>query len=162
MIATRCASLRERMRQRPTLPCKADGEAISVEEVGGGVRLPLYSCPFKHEDGSPCNYFTHKRTHFLRHIAAGASDSTHETMLRKICRSDHPWLTNLDYVYAAAAIAERERWPQLGLSTTRRSLNLLCERFNDNRTKCLACFFCGQLRATCEGYPYVDLKKLAD
>ena len=32
VIAARCAALRERMRQRPTLPCKADGEVISVQE----------------------------------------------------------------------------------------------------------------------------------
>ena len=104
------------MRRRPTLPVKADGEVMTVEDVASGVRLPLYSCPFNHEDGSPCNYYTHDRTQFIHHIAAGVSDLTHDAMLRKICHSDNQWLTNLDYVYAAAAIAERERWPQLGLS----------------------------------------------
>eukprot|EP00959_Pyramimonas_sp_CCMP1952_P030544 640239-Pyramimonas_sp.AAC.1 len=56
------------------------------------------------------------------------------------------------------AVAERERWPMLGLSTTRRALNLLALRYNDETTRCLACFICGQLRATCAGYPPVDLE----
>ena len=46
----------------------------------------------------------------------------------------------------------------LGLSTTRRSLNLLALRYNDETTKCLACFICGQLRTTCAGFPPVDLE----
>jgi hypothetical protein len=71
--------------------------------------------------------------------------------------SDIAWVTNLDYVSQAAAIAERERWPRLGLSTTRRALKSLCCRFNDEKVQCLACFICGNLRTTCEGFPQVDL-----
>ena len=56
------------------------------------------------------------------------------------------------------AVAERERWPLLGLSTTRRSLNLLAQRYSDETTECLACFICGQLHTTCSGYPTVDLQ----
>ena len=66
-------------------------------------------------------------------------------------------MTNRDYVSRAIAIAEQERWPLLGLSTTRRSLNLLALRYNDETIKCLACFVCGQLRTTCVGYPPVNL-----
>eukprot|EP00959_Pyramimonas_sp_CCMP1952_P039768 831858-Pyramimonas_sp.AAC.1 len=66
-------------------------------------------------------------------------------------------MTNLDYVYGAMAVAERGRWPMLGLSTTRRSLNLLALRRNDETTRCLACLICGQLRTTCAGCPPVDL-----
>ena len=45
----------------------------------------------------------------------------------------------------------------LGLSTTRRSLNLLALRYNDQTTECMVCFICGQIRTTCAGYPPVDL-----
>ena len=46
----------------------------------------------------------------------------------------------------------------MGLSVTRRSLNLLCKRFNDEIVKCLTCFVCAQLRTTCESYPTVNLE----
>ena len=70
-------------------------------------------------------------------------------------------MARLDYVYGAVASAERERWPRLGLSTTRRALNGLCERYNDEKIQCLACFICCQLRTTMEGFPAVDLEKPA-
>ena len=63
----------------------------------------------------------------------------------------------LDYVGGAMACAERERWPKLGLSTTRRALNQLGLRYNDSKMKCLSCFICCQLRTTCEGYASVNL-----
>ena len=44
-----------------------------------------------------------------------------------------PWFTPLDYVGAAVVLAERERWPRLGLSTTRRALNQLALRCNDEK-----------------------------
>jgi hypothetical protein len=67
-------------------------------------------------------------------------------------------MTTTDYVYGSIGVAERERWPMLGLSTTSRCLNLLALRYNDQTTRCLVCFICGQLRTTCGGYPPVDLK----
>ena len=63
-------------------------------------------------------------------------------------------------VLEASAIAERERWPQLGLSVTRRSLHVLCDRFNDNNIKCLCCFICAQLRTTCSGFEKTDLTEM--
>ena len=45
----------------------------------------------------------------------------------------------------------------MGLSTCRRTLNLLALRYSDDTIKCLACFICGQLRTTCAGYPPVNL-----
>ena len=95
---------------------------------------------------------------FIHHIAGGARDRTHASEVSNICKKDIAWMTNLDYVYEAIAIAERERWPMLGLSTTRRSLNLLALRYNDASIACLACFICAQLRTTCEGYASVDLQ----
>eukprot|EP00959_Pyramimonas_sp_CCMP1952_P336660 7049404-Pyramimonas_sp.AAC.1 len=62
-------------------------------------------------------------------------DRTHASMIREICNNDIPWMTNLGYVYGALAVAERERWPMLGLSTTRRALNLLALRYNDETTR---------------------------
>ena len=89
--------------------------------------------------------------------SGGVSDPVHKEMLSEVLPDDLPWITPLDYVYGAVAIAERERWPRIGLSTTRRALNILCQRYNDENIQCLACFVCGQLRTTCAGYPSVDL-----
>ena len=66
-------------------------------------------------------------------------------------------MSRLDYVYGAVSIAERENWPLIGLSTTRRALNVLCKRYNDIDIQCLACFVCGQLRTTCAGYSSIHL-----
>ena len=157
IIKNRCQEIRKLLRSRPTLPLKADGSSLSSKDLATGVRLPLYSCPF-----SGCNDHFNNRTRFLHHVAGGVSDSTHREALERICRDDYTFLTPLDYVSRAVGEAERERWPLLGLSTTRRSLNLLCLRYNDDRIKCVSCFICGQLRTTCEGYPYVDLKAPAE
>ena len=94
---------------------------------------------------------------FLHHIAGGIGDRTHEHEISLICKNDISWMSRLDYVYGAIAIAERERWPALGLSTTRRSLNLLAHRYNDRSIRCVSCFICGQLRTTCPGYTAVDI-----
>ena len=59
-------------------------------------------------------------------------------------------MTATDYVYGAIGVAERERWPLVGLSTTRICLNLLALRYNDTTTKCLACFICRQLRTSAQ------------
>ena len=117
------------------------------------MQLPLYSCPF-----DQCFFHTNDRDSFLHHISGGVKDSTHSIEITKICKDDMPWMTATDYVYGAIGVAERERWPLVGLSTTRRCLNLLALRYNDTTTECLACFICGQLRATCGGYPQVDLQ----
>ena len=121
------------------------------------MRLPVYSCPF-----IGCNAHFNDRSRFLHHVAGGVSDTAHRDALSKICKDDYSFLTPLDYVSRAVGEAERERWPRLGLSTTRRALNLLCQRYNDERIKCVSCFICGQLRTTCEGYPFVDLTVPAD
>ena len=73
-------------------------------------------------------------------FAGGVSDATHHEEISEICGGDYAWMTRLDYMYVAVAVAERERWPRLGLSTTRRSLSLLCSRYNDEKIQWLACF----------------------
>ena len=156
IINARCRNLRRHLRDRPTLPLKSNNEPMSVEDLATGVQLPLYTCPFK-----ACNFHTENRTFFLHHVAGGLSDDTHRSMIEDICGTDLPWMTRLDYVNGAVSVAERERWPRLGLSVTRRSLNLLCHKYNDKCTQCLSCFVCCQLRTTCEGYPVVGLKKPA-
>ena len=158
MIHNRCYQLRQRLRFRPTLPMKANGDCLQVRDLDLGIRIPLYSCPFKTENGCACNFHTSDRTLFIHHVAGGVADETHRQEIENICTPPISWMSNLDYVHGAIAIAERERWPRLGLATTRRALSLLCERYNDETTKCVACFICGQLRTTCEGYPQVDLQ----
>ena len=82
----------------------------------------------------------------------------HLPELREIC-GEKLRCTYLDVVFEACAIAERERWPQLGLSVTRRSLHMVCNRFNDDNIKCLCCFICAQLRTTCSGFHKTDLSE---
>ena len=83
-------------------------------------------------------------------------------MLLQVLHDTHKefdWMTTLDYVYGACSVAERERWPRIGLSTIRGALNLLCKRYNDAETKSLVCFVCAQIRTTCSGYPCIDLNE---
>ena len=156
-IQRRCKMLRRKLRKRPCLPLSTSGSGeMSPHEIASGVRLPLYSCPFE-----GCAFNTADRALFLHHVAGGVSDTTHLKTLREICGgcTDIPGVTMLEYVHGAVAIAERERWPMLGLSVTRRSLNLLCLRYNDTQMKCLCCFVCGQLRTTVKGYSAANLQK---
>ena len=157
IINRRCRQIRGLLRSRPTLPLKADGSELSVEDVATGVRLPMYTCPFL-----DCNAHFSDRSYFLHHVAGGVSDTTHRKVLEEVCGNNYSFLTPLDYISRAVGQAERERWPRLGMNTTRRALNLLCQRFSDKRIKCVSCFICGQLRTTCEGYPCVDLTVSAE
>ena len=153
VVWKRCAELRKLLRDRPCLPLSANGQLFSREQIDAGIQLPLYSCPWK-----GCEFSSNNRALFLHHVAGGAADDTHLLALHSVCKGDIVWVTRLDYVHGAAAVAERECWPSLGLSVTRRSLNLLCKRFNDKTATWLCCFVCGQLRTTCESYPPVDLE----
>ena len=65
-------------------------------------------------------------------------------------------MSRFDYVHGAIAVAEREHWPRLGLSTTRRSLNLVARALTNEKVQCLACFVCGQLRNTIAGLTPFD------
>jgi len=42
IVHKQCCDLRQRLRSRPTLPLKADGDPMSVEELNVGFKLPLY------------------------------------------------------------------------------------------------------------------------
>ena len=144
------------LRRRVTLPLStSDCEHTSLE-LDTGRRLPSYTCPFK-----GCRFHTNDRQLFMHHIGGGIRDRTHHAELLAICgeKSRHSFL---DLVLEASAQAERRRWPQLGLSVTRRSLHALCKRFNNAETKCLCCFVCAQLRTTCAGYEKIDLDEEAD
>ena len=121
--------------------------------------MPLYSCPFKNNEGGSRHFHASDRTAFLRHVAVGAMDRAREVELQEMCKDEISWMMYLNYAHGAASVAERERWPMLGLSTNRRSLNLLALRYNDQTTQCLACLICGQIRTTCAGYPRVDLEE---
>ena len=151
-----CRAIACEMRKRVTLPAKSDGVEFTDADLDIGLRLPLYSCPW-----DKCSFHTNDRELFLHHIAGGARDEKHLKKLVEACGVLPTWITYLDLVLEAGALAERERWPQLGLSITRRSLNSLCARFNDAATQCLCCFVCGQLRTTCTGYPEINLRQAA-
>ena len=103
VVKTRCQKLRACMRVRPCLPCKGGTEEMTSEEVSSGNKLPLYSCPYIESVHS-----SNERKAFLHHVTGGVLDSTHLQMVAGICGSDLKWMTHLDYVYGAVAIAERE------------------------------------------------------
>ena len=160
LVRKRCLELREHMRQRPDLPCNSAQQPLSAEDIEKGVKLPLYSCPFVEGVDGPCTFATNNRNEFLHHICGGKQDKarTHVALLQRICPPDIEGMDNFAYVHEAMACAERERWPLRGLTTTRRALDLLAVRYNDQSIQCLCCFICGQLRTTCAGYDQVDLK----
>ena len=103
IIRNRCAALRRCMRERPCLPAKDGGEPMTYVDVASGAKLPLYTCPYLE-----CVYCSNDRATFLHHVAGGVSDRTHFAILDKICKGDLSWMTRLDYVYGAVAVAERE------------------------------------------------------
>ena len=158
IVQQRCAALRKHMRQRPDLPCNDSGEPLSMEDIDAGKKLALYTCPYVLASGASCRFATNDREMYLHHICGGVKDKakTHVAVLAEICPPDIPWMDTFTYVHEAMAIAERERWPLRGLSTTRRSLDLLAVRYNDKTIKCLCCFICAQLRTTCSGYAHVQ------
>ena len=67
-------------------------------------------------------------------------DRAREVELQEMCKDEISWMMYLNYAHGAASVAERERWPTLGPSTTRRSLNPLAPGYNDETTQCLVCF----------------------
>ena len=46
-LKQRAEKLAVHLRSRPTLPARYDKPSESFQDVSSGVRLPLYSCPFK-------------------------------------------------------------------------------------------------------------------
>lgn len=53
--------------------------------------------------------------------------------------------------HGAISYWERQQWPKLGLSVTRRALRTLAARYNDEVAQCLVCFVCGEQRVTLAG-----------
>ena len=79
---------------------------------------------------------------------------TRLTDIDKVCKPcDTPWMQRIDYVNGAVREKERNKFPNLGLSVTRRVLRTLVQTYNDNNIKCLVCFICGEQRTTGQGYP---------
>ena len=70
-------------------------------------------------------------------VPGGTLDRTHASELQLHCSRSIPGFSMLDYIGGAMACAERERWPRLGLSTTRRALNQLALRYNDAKIQML-------------------------
>ena len=145
----RRAELRKHMRLRPMLPLKADGEPPSVGDLQPGTKLPLHSRPSVGDDGASRQFHARDRAQFLHHVAGGVRDRARADLIARVSKTDVPWMINLDCVQGAIAVAERERWPRVGLSTTRRALNFLALRYNDDAIQCSARFICPQLRTTC-------------
>ena len=123
LVQRRCQALAESfLRKRPTLPASWEDSEHSFEDTESGIRLPLFSCPFKH-----CTYHTDDRTAFLLHL--GGVDSSHHAVIKKVCEpTTTPWLKPIDYVYGAIAVRERGQWPRLGLAVTRRTLRGVASR----------------------------------
>ena len=139
------------MRARPILPALEEDPIGSWMETDTGIRLPLYSCPF-----SGCCYSTDDRLDFLLHLGGRDGVSPHCAAIEDICGKDRaPRVSNLDFVSAAMTYMERQRWPRLGLSVTRRSLRTLAGQYNDRAVKCLVCFVCGEQRVTLAGPEHI-------
>ena len=103
--------------------------------------------------------FSTQRTEFFsHHIAGGAADRTHAAGIVQICGSDLPGITSLDYVCGAISVAEREQWHLVGAATTRRTLRLLCQRYNDESIQAVLSSVCARIRTTVFGYHRVDLE----
>ena len=66
IVQARCSELRKRMRLRPCLPLKDDGQCLSYADVASGMKLPIYSCPYEH-----CCFQSDNRCVFLHHVAGG-------------------------------------------------------------------------------------------
>ena len=47
IVQNRCLQLRAFMRERPCLPLRSDGQALTSSDLASGIRLPLYSCPWR-------------------------------------------------------------------------------------------------------------------
>ena len=88
--------LRQLVRARHTLPLKADGEELVVEDLNVGYRLPLYSCQFQCIGGSGSNSRADDRAACIHHIAGGGGDATRKEVVAKICGHDMPWISLLD------------------------------------------------------------------
>ena len=118
------------------------------------MRLPLYSCPYER-----CGFNTSDRCLFLHHVVASAPDTTHKAIFDALSCEELDWISRLDYVYGAVAVAEREGWPRLRFCTIRKSLSMACSKYNNATIKCVACFVCAQLRTSVSGYLRIDLSQ---
>ena len=97
-----------------------------------GVRLPLYSCPFR-------QCVTDDRPEFLLHI--GGANSPHRATIDEVCPAKTVTkVRRVDYVLGAISYWERQQWPKLGLSVTRQALGTLAARYKDDSAKSFACF----------------------
>ena len=139
------------LRSRPTLPARYDNPSESFQDVSSGIRLPLYSCPFKN-----CVFHSDHRIAFLKHLSADEPSSPHRKILRETCGQWLHNMTSLDFVYKAVSILEQKQIPLIGLCTTRRALRQLTTRFNDGRIKSISCFACGQIHTTACGPEHIN------
>ena len=47
IVRKRCLELRQHMRERPDLPCKSGPQPLSTADIDMGMKVNLYSCPFR-------------------------------------------------------------------------------------------------------------------
>ena len=150
------------MREQPCTPGQANGRAWSGDEICLCKRMYLYSCPFVNADNQARNFQTNNRFRFLHHVCAGVSDASHKELYECVATASQETVNRFAGFSEAIATGERIKWLQLGLAVRRRSLHLLCTRYNDDSIQSL-CFFIGcQQRTTCSGYKSVDLSAPLD
>ena len=144
----RCSrELATHMRARPTLPASTSDCEQSFDDVESAIRLPLFSCPFR-----SCTYATDERAAFLSHLASASETSTsHYNLVSKICSRFFSIASPLHFVYNAISTIERQQIPLIGMATTRRALRQLTKVYNDESTKALVCFVCGEIHCTMRG-----------
>ena len=115
-------------------------------DVESGVRLPLYSCPFKH-----CAFSTESEPAHYDHIASRQASDPHYAVIHKCCGKHLARISAIDFVHRAVTLIEQQQIPLVGASTTRRSLNALTSNYKDEKIKALACFACGQIKVALGG-----------
>ena len=138
--------LAHHLRGRPTLPASMEDPDVSFHDVEVPIRLPFYSCPFR-----GCAYATDERPEYLRHLASQKEATGQYALVKQLCGHHFSKRSPLDFVYNTISIVERRQVPCIGMATTRRALRVLAKVYNDETTKALVCFVCGEIHSTMRG-----------
>ena len=147
--ADACNELRRHLRDRPTAPPSWADANVPLQDVNQGIRLALFSCPFK-----GCRYSTDDRVDFLHHLSS--QESPHYEIVQHACEDCFPgnatWRRRLACIEEAVRLTEIGGFPLTGKCINRRTMrNLTRNRYNDKEIKALVCFVCGEIHCTAAG-----------